>query len=185
MKIVQSFWSGNKKDINNNYGWYSARYNWLSWILSCNQLIKFYDNVELYTDDFGYDVLINKLKLPYTKVHVVLNELDKYHNDLWAIAKIKVYSLQDEPFIHIDGDVFIWDRFPKSFINSNLFAQNLENTTDYYREMWNGISSELKFIPDEMLPFHNNQTNLCANMGIIGGTDIDFFKEYIKNLLNL
>jgi hypothetical protein len=180
MKIVQSFWSGNKKDINNNYGWDKAKYNWVSWILSCNQLIKFYDKVELYTDDFGYDILITKLKLPYTKVHVILNELDHYHSDLWAIAKIKVYSLQDEPFMHVDGDVFIWDKFPDNFINSNLFAQNLENTTDYYRKMWNGISSELEYIPNEMLAFHNGETNLCANMGVIGGSDIEFFKLYAE-----
>ncbi len=178
MKIIQSFWSGNQNNINDGYGWYSPRYNWISWILSCHQLIKYYDNVELYTDDFGYDILINKLQLPYTKVHVVLNELDIYPKDLWAIAKIKVYSLQEEPFIHIDGDVFIWEKFPESFTKSKLIAQNLENTTGYYREMWEEISTSITFIPEELSSFHNGTSNLCCNMGIIGGSDIDFFKEY-------
>lgn len=183
MKIIQSFWSGNQKDFSNNYGWNSYKYNWMSWILSCHQLVRFYDRVELYTDDFGYDILIKKLKLPYTKVHVVLNELDVYPKDLWAIAKIVTYSLQDEPFIHVDGDVFIWEKFPKSLTNGQLFSQNLENTTDYYRSMWNSISPKLQFIPNELMQFHNEITNLSSNMGIVGGNDISFFKKYSSKSL--
>jgi hypothetical protein len=180
MKIIQSFWSGNQKDKNNSYGWLEPKYNWTSWILSCNQLVKYYDQVELYTDDFGFEILINKLQLPYTKVHVVLNELDVYSKDLWAIAKIKVYSLQNEPFIHVDGDVFIWDKFPDDLISSDLITQNLEPTTFYYRRMWGQIFPKLKYLPKELIPFHNAETGLCANMGIIGGNDLVFIKEFAK-----
>ena len=107
MKIVQSFWSGSQKEFTNSYGWFSYKYNWMSWILSCHQLAKHHKEVELYTDQFGYDILIKKLQLPYTKVHVVLDELNHYNKDLWAIAKIKTFQLQKEPFLHVDGDVFV------------------------------------------------------------------------------
>lgn len=180
MKIIQSFWSGNQNNINDSYGWCSPRYNWMSWILSCHQLVNYYNEVELYTDDFGYDILINKLQLPYTKVHVILNELDIYPKDLWAISKIKAYSLQEEPFIHIDGDVFIWEKFTEDFLNARLVAQNLENTTEYYRDMWNDISAQITFIPKELSSFHNGTSNLCCNMGVIGGNDIQFFKKYCQ-----
>ncbi len=180
MKIIQSFWSGQNNDIFDNRGWLSYEYHWLGWILSCNQLRKFYDEVELYTDSFGYEILIKKLKLPYTKVHVILDEMKNYPKDLWAIAKIKTYELQDKPFLHIDGDVFIWDKFPDELIAGSLIAQNLENTTDYYREMWNEIAPQLSYIPDEILNYHNNISNLGCNMGIIGGNDIAFFQEYTK-----
>ena len=180
MKIIQSFWSGQNKEIKDNRGWLSYEYHWLGWILSCNQLRKFYDEVELYTDSFGFEILIEKLQLPYTKVHVVLDEMDAYPKDLWAIAKLKTYQLQDEPFIHVDGDVFIWDKFPNDFVSGNLIAQNLENTTDYYREMWNKIAPHLDFIPDEILNYHNGFSNLGCNMGIIGGNDVVFFQEYTK-----
>jgi len=180
VKIIQSFWSGQNNDIFDNRGWLSYEYHWLGWILSCNQLRKFYDEVELYTDSFGYEILIKKLKLPYTKVHVILDEMKNYPKDLWAIAKIKTYELQDKPFLHIDGDVFIWDKFPDELIAGSLIAQNLENTTDYYREMWNEIAPQLSYIPDEILNYHNNISNLGCNMGIIGGNDIAFFQEYTK-----
>jgi len=180
MKIIQSFWSGRLSDIRDNRGWLSYEYHWLGWILSCNQLRKFYDVVELYTDAFGYEILIEKLRLPYTKVHVVLDEVNEYPKDLWAIAKIKTYELQDEPFLHIDGDVFIWNKFPQELMSSSLIAQNLENTTDYYREMWNEIVPHLNFIPGDIYNYHKGLISLGCNMGIIGGNDVDFFREYTK-----
>ncbi|TRX41434.1 DUF6734 family protein [Flavobacterium restrictum] len=180
MKIIQSFWSGNQTDFTNNYGWYNYKYNWLSWILSCHQLVKHHKEVELYTDRFGYDILITKLQLPYTKVHVVLDDLNRYHKDLWAMAKIKTFQMQDEPFLHVDGDVFVWESLTDKFKNANLVTQNLEITTDYYGRMWNDISPNLKYMPSEMANYHNKLSNFACNMGIIGGTDINFFKEYTK-----
>ena len=178
MKIIQSFWGGKNKDITNKYGWSDYRFHWLSWMLSCHQLRKFYNCVELYTDEFGYDILINKLKLPYTKVHVVLDTLNEIPSEIWATAKIYTYSLQDEPFLHVDGDVFIFEPFPEKLMQAGLITQNLEVTTSYYRNMWSKISPHLKFMPSEMQDFHNEVNNLAHNMGIFGGNDIDFLKEY-------
>ncbi len=178
MKIIQSFWSGNQTNFTNNYGWYDYKYNWLSWILSCHQLIKFHKEVELYTDKFGYEILIKKLQLPYTKVHVVLDELNHYNKNLWAIAKIRTFQLQTEPFIHVDGDVFVWESLTDRFENSNLVSQNLEITTDYYRKGWEFIHKQLKFLPTEMNEYHENTSNLACNMGIIGGNNLAFFKHY-------
>lgn len=178
MKIIQSFWAGNiEKATKDSYGWLHPKYNWMSWILSANQLNKFYD-VELYTDKLGYEILIQKLQLPYSKVHVVLDDLNTYHPDLWALAKIKAYSLQQEPFLHVDGDVFIWDQFPEEFSNAELIAQNLEITTEYYENMWEEISPNLEFTPSEMQDYANGSSKLACNMGIVGGSNINFFKEY-------
>lgn len=180
MKIIQSFWSGNQTDFTNNFGWYSYKHNWLSWILSCHQLVKYHKEVELYTDSFGYEILIKKLQLPYTKVHVVLDELNHYNKNQWAVAKIRTFQLQKEPFLHVDGDVFVWESLTDKFENSNLITQNLEVTTDYYRERWKVIFPQLSFLPNEMKDYHENKSNLACNMGIIGGTNLTFFKEYTQ-----
>ncbi|XLS28852.1 DUF6734 family protein [Flavobacteriaceae bacterium M23B6Z8] len=180
MKIIQSFWGGQNKSVTNNQGWIDARYNWLSWILSANQLIKHHEQVELYTDTFGYEILITKLQLPYSKVHVVLDELDRYPSDLWALSKIKTYSLQEEPFLHVDGDVFVWQSLGKLFSASNLCAQNLELATSYYHQMWQGIKPSLKYISSYLKDFTHTVPQYACNMGIIGGTNIDFFKEFCK-----
>ncbi|GGG12588.1 hypothetical protein GCM10011344_11600 [Dokdonia pacifica] len=181
MKIIQSFWTGNIKEITqNNYGWVSSKYNLIGWILSANQLRKYYDRVELYTDALGAEILIDTLQLPYSKVHIVLNELDSYDRDLWAVAKIKTYSLQKEPFLHVDGDVFIWDTFPDDLMKAHLITQNLERTTDYYQSMWSSIEPHLSYIPEEFHDFTNTKNGFACNMGIVGGVDLAFYKYYAE-----
>lgn len=180
MEIIQSFWSKGSNFIDDSSGWLSPKFHWLSWILSANQLVKYHKNVVLYTDQKGKEILVDKLHLPYTKVHVVLDELDKYHKNLWAIGKIKTYQLQDKPFIHVDGDVFVWDKLDRSFQNSQLVTQNLERTTEYYRTMWDNIGQKLHFIPSEISRFNSNINNLACNMGIVGGSNLSFFKEYTE-----
>lgn len=98
MKIIQSFWSGNSTDINKPYGWFSAKYHWIGWILSAHQLSRHHPQAELYTDAYGHEILINILNLPYSKIHVVLDELNGYDENLWALPKIKAYQLQEAPF---------------------------------------------------------------------------------------
>ena len=179
MKIIQSFWTGKINHIrDNSFGWASSKYNLISWILSVNQLRKYYEEVELFTDQLGAEILIDTLKLPYSKVHIVLNELDSYHKDLWAISKIKTYSLQKEPFLHVDGDVFIWNAFPEDLMKANLITQNLERTTAYYRKMWSGIEPNLSYIPEEFNTFNTTKNGFACNMGIVGGVDIEFYTNY-------
>ena len=184
MKIVQSFWSGNNDCLKDGYGWLSPIYHYASWILSCNQLRKHYDDVILVTDRTGYDVLIDKLHLPYTDVIVCLDELSKYNSNLWALAKIKAYSALDEPFIHIDGDVFVWDKFDSCLENHDLIVQNIETTTDYYRTMWNEIRPSISVLPEVMEDYDQNVSHKAYNMGIFGGNDILFVKDYCKQALD-
>lgn len=180
MKIIHSFWSGNQKEIlSHNYAWLKPEYHWLSWILSANQAAKFYP-IELYTDSVGYEILIEKLQLPYTKVHVVLDELNIYHGSLWALPKIKTYSLQKEPFLHIDGDVFIWKKFPEQLLKQKLITQNLEITTKYYGKMWKEISPHLQYTPKEMSNYISGISHFACNMGIVGGKDLEFFDHYTQ-----
>jgi len=180
MKIIQSFWTGGNSNEIPSCGWYSNKYHLLGWILSVNQLVKYYDEVELVTDRFGYELLIEKLQLPYTNVHVVLDELNNYPKDLWALAKIKAYQMQTEPFLHIDGDVFVWERFSDELLNSNLVAQNIETTSDYYRTMWADIRPHLTHLPASMELFDQSIHNKAYNMGIFGGNNIDFLHKYCK-----
>lgn len=180
MKIVQSFWSGNKDCLKDCYGWLSPIYHYASWILSCNQLRKYYDDLLLVTDRAGYDILINKLHLPYTDVIICLDELSKYNSNLWALAKIKAYEILDEPFIHVDGDVFIWEKIDTYLGKHDLITQNIETTTDYYRTMWNEIRPSLDVLPEYIEKYDQYINRKAYNMGIFGGNDIPFIKDYCR-----
>ncbi len=178
MKIVQTFWSGGGDILKDSFGWYSSQHHLLAWALSCLNLKNHYEDVELYTDTNGHEVLINQLKLPYTKVWVVLDELQKYPKELWGLAKVKTYSLQNEPFIHIDSDAFIWSAFGENFHEASLVAQNFEKGTDYYNNKFKEVKKYLKYIPDHFNIDIDDKAVCSCNAGVIGGKDFNFFKKY-------
>lgn len=187
MKIVQSFWSkpSLKKKVNNSDrsmgGWPDKKYNYFSWAFSCLQFKAHYKEVELVTDKKGYDLLINKLELPYTSIKVILDDLNEYNEDLWALGKIYTYSIQSQPFIHADSDVYIWERFDPAFERSSLLAQNIEKGFSYYDDVLSKIYNSFEFIPNALKSFkERNKVTMAINAGIIGGEDIDFFNQYAK-----
>ncbi len=188
MKIIQSYWTkpSLKKDNlhitdRNKGGWLDRKYNYFSWALSCLTFRKFYDEVELFTDKQGAELLITKLKLPYTKVHIVLDALNKYHPDLWALGKLYTYGLQKKPFLHVDGDVYIWNNFEDVLLNGKLIAQNLEKKFNYYEETYKEVQSHFNYIPSTIVNHFNNDKNFSGiNAGIIGGNDLSFIELYVR-----
>lgn len=181
MRIVQTFWCGRANPKEKAYGWPHAEYNLMSWALSCHCLRKYYDDVELYTDSRGYKLLIEELHLPYSKVHVVYDEsLCLPHH--WAYAKMRTYSMQEEPFVHVDGDVYMVKPFPDSFACASLVAQNREIGTVYYREMMNRIldKSEIR-VPEHIVKGIKDDSIASYNMGVFGGTDIGFIRSYCQS----
>lgn len=185
MKIVQSFWSkpGLSDTKINCCGWPQKQYNYFSWQFSALQFCKFYEEVELITDQYGYDLLINKFQIPYTNVKVILDELNDYHPKLFVVGKLLAYQRQDKPFIHADGDVFIWERLPKNLESAGLICQHKEAGNDYnkwYSNVFVEMASKLDYIPAAIwnsLDRHNSVIE-SVNAGIIGGNDIDFFTRY-------
>ena len=152
--------------------------------MSCLQFRKYYDKVELVTDKKGKEIFIDQLKLPYTKVEVVLDDLNDYHPQLWALGKIYCYEMQNEPFIHADGDVFVWERFDKTFEEAPLVAQHLEVGFNYYYRLLNQVKEHFEYISSCLQKdWAENEIVYAYNSGIIGGTDVDLFKEYAQESL--
>ncbi len=185
MKIIHSYWS--KPSIEKGYdrsagGWSDKKYNYMSWALSCLQFKKYYSEVELITDKLGKELLIDKLELPYTSVKVELDQLNDYHSDLWALGKIYAYSIQDKPFMHADGDLFIWKKFDSDLESASLFAQNQELNFPYHFDSVKEMEDNLPYIPvciQEERAINKDDIYGC-NAGIFGGNNISFFKEYTK-----
>jgi hypothetical protein len=195
MRIIQSSWSCNQTDLLiSNSGWLAPEYNLMAWTLSCLQLKQYYPNVVLYCDSVSAKILIDNLQLPYSEVICNLDVLNSYHPQLWALPKIKAYSLQESPFLHVDGDVFIWKKFEDDLMKSNLIAQNIESATNYYENIMLSLEENLVFFPKEIKSERDSKNPILAyNAGIFGGSNVSFFKEYSKkafefvdkNVLNL
>jgi len=183
MKIVHSFWSKPLLDHNlkekKTSPWREPKYFYMSWVLSCLTISRFYNTIELVTDIKGHDLLINKLKLPYNNVKVVLDKLNNYPARLWAIGKIYTYQIQQTPFIHVDGDIFIWKKFEPNIEQSNLIAQNKDTLNGHYKFALSEAKQNKLTIPKAIRDDIAKNPNINAfNAGILGGTNIDFFKKF-------
>ena len=186
MRIIQSSWSCGQSDfINYNGGWVAPEYKLMGWALSCLQLRAFYPEVVLYADSPSAEVLIDTLRLPYSDVVCNLDSLNAFHPQLWALPKIAAYAQQEAPFLHVDSDVFIWEAFDQQLMDSPLIAQNEEEETNYYRDMFEPMDHHFNYFPAEILADREQQQPVRAyNAGILGGQHVSFFTEYTQKALD-
>lgn len=185
MKIIHTFWTKGYKNKHLRGGWLSDKAHFMCWALSCLNAKKIYGTIELYTDTFGYDLLINKFKLPYDKIHLVFDNnrfIESLSPELWSLSKIYTYSLQNEPFIHIDGDFIFWDKID---FNYNIIFQNLEIGLDFYKDSYERLSNDrdinkkLSFSQSLLDDYHDE----AANMGVFGGNNVEFIKKYAQDVI--
>lgn len=179
MRVVQTFWSGGKDPLTNSFGWLTPQHHFMAWALSCLELRKNYDEVFLYTDSAGYAVFAEKLSLPYSKIIIQYDDVE-CHPSHWAYTKLLTYSLQNEPFIHVDGDVFLPKRLKPSIESADLIAQNWEiGTAACYGNMMNNIKEKTSTVLPQFLSNVITANSIPSyNAGVIGGNDLDFIKEY-------
>jgi len=184
MRFLQTFWTGTSAEnpIGIKAGWLSSEYHWMSWALSCLQAKNIFGEINLVTDKKGKEVLIDQLQLPYTTVSIDLEQkLDHYHPALFALAKIYTYSIQTEPFLHLDSDVFIWHKPDDSFLRAPLMAQNIDKNLGLYPETLNEINKHFTYIPSVFLKENYERKDIYAsNAGLLGGSDLTFIKEYCR-----
>lgn len=182
MKFIQTFHFGKSEDpFQKSFGWVSPQYHLMSWALSCLQLNATYKNIELYASSNAAKLILDTLELPYSNVHITHDNFYMPDKQLWALAKIFTYSLQEEPFIHLDGDVFLFDKLPPSLLNSELIAQNFEEATGYYTSAQMELMKFLSFFPDCVAAdFHSGIPISAVNAGILGGKNVAFIKEYAE-----
>lgn len=114
--------------------------------MSCLKLKKFYETVNLHTDNTDIALLRDELGLPYSNVFNDYSEL-KCPPHLWAKSKLLTFVKQSASFLHVDGDVFIWRKFNDTLMSSGLIAQNLEIGTQYYKNAFLPLLNELTNIP--------------------------------------
>lgn len=134
MQAVHSFWSKPMLQAGDQKcGWYDEEAHWCSWVLSFMLAREHFPETVLVTDALGKRILVDALELPYSSVDVSLDSLADYDHRLWVLGKIRAYarvSLLDRPFIHLDGDVFLWKKPPQSFLETELFCQSPEEVDE-------------------------------------------------------
>ncbi len=191
MNFIQTYYPIEPKGLENTCGFLTPEFHWMSWALSCLQIKKFYDKVILYTNDEGKHILIDQLQLPYTDVVVEHNHFKMPHKLLFGLVKIFTYSLQKEPFVHVDSDFYLWSSIPKNVLQAELFAQNPEidktqngNVQAYIAEIdkMYKYKYNMRFFENIKEKTTQNGHIVADNMGIFGSNDIDFVQDYCRKV---
>lgn len=184
MKIIQSCWFNDVTKLDG--GWLSTKYHLMSWCLSSISYKRFYPELSLITDFLGKEILIDQLGLPYNNYSIEHEYSKPIIQNLWVLRKIHAYSIQTEPFIHVDGDTYLFKPFDDNLINSPLIAQNLEFDHPYYVKGYDEIKKYCHYIPSYLNQKLDGKIS-AVNAGILGGNEFLFFqlfKKEVDNFLN-
>lgn len=181
-KILYSFYTKNNTE-NSYIGYINKETAYSIWTLSVLNSLKFFESVELETDDFGYEILIKNLKLPFTKVTLNLNTIPNKFENIWTIGKIYTYKNQIEPFIHIDLDYVLFNNFNLNFLNSNLGVEHKENSgfySMYYKYKVEKLNNVFKVLPKNW-----NNINYSVSLGVYLCNDLVFNMHYVNSVFNI
>ena len=157
-------------------------------LLSVVSSSKHFDRCELYCNERALSLIKEDGRgFPFTKIVICHNELETWlmpHN--WAYTKIHTYSLQEEPFVHIDCDVIICDGLPPQILKSKFIFQQKEITQwgdlYFYKTAFDDAVS-LNILPKEIKKF----PDFAFNMGLFGCLDKNFLpvlKSYCLSARN-
>jgi hypothetical protein len=182
MNFIQTFRLHKQADpFQSSFGWLSPEYHLMGWALSCLQVKKFYNNITLYASTNTAKLLIDTLELPYTNVRITHDNIYMPDERLWALSKIHTYALQTQPFIHLDGDVFLFDKLPSHLLSAELVVQNIEMATGYYTSTQNELIRHFTFFPDCVYKdFCSGIPISAVNAGLLGGQHCTFINAYAE-----
>lgn len=191
MRAVWSFWSKPFEAYKGRI-WREPQHHLLAWGLSLRLARQHFAETQLVTDSAGKEMLVDLLGLKFDNVSTELDQLRDADPGWWALGKLKAYSLQDRPFVHIDTDVFLWRPLPARLIAAPVFAQCPENHP--LQNAWCG-PRHIEYLFDRhklSLPVEwqwassrNTTWFREENCGILGANNIDFIRHYAQTALNM
>jgi hypothetical protein len=190
VRAVWSYWS-KPFATRTSWPWREPVHHLLAWGLSLRLARSHYPDTVLVTDTPGRALLVDELGLTFGSVCTALDELTGADPAFWMLGKLLAYSLQDEPFVHLDTDVFLWRPLPPWLVASPVFAQHRDDysVTDGCgpRVIEEAFASHGLALPAEWQWFRSLSARSYheANCGVLGGTNPGLLREYARLALDL
>lgn len=148
--------------------------------LSAATIAKHYPEFRFLTDDAGMHMAV-ECKFPYTKIESV-GESFSSNEVFWVHSKLQSYQC-DEPFLHFDNDLFLWDSLPDFAHKAEVLAFHGESTLwPLYEDMLNKLQT-VKHFPKLQDIYFANRTPI--NMAVFGGNNVKVIQQYSKEVLNI
>lgn len=133
---------------------------------SLNRSLKITPNVEIWGDIEGKEYLQSH----GCEVNFVVVDYDQYtwNKGYWNFPKLITYSLQEEPFLHLDFDVVLFDR--PTNLSADIVCEKIRPIGDL-------TALERDYLP---LAIKENYHPCIICSGILGGNNIKVFKKLLE-----
>lgn len=183
MKGVYSFWSKPYyASLEKGFAGFNTEQDFRdSFALSLRCLRKSVEKVQLVTDTRGYELLVGRFGFQFDAVSLALNDIsDAIPSDMWMFGKLKAYSIQCEPFMHIDFDLYFLKPLSNLYRHASIVTQSVEwfSQYDYPRRM--PLLDRLGDLPEFTQVFDGvpMQNRYAYNVGMIGGQYWEAIRDY-------
>lgn len=146
--------------------------------ISAYCLKKNFGEVHLITDSKSKPYFMD---IPWTSVSTSLDQVPTDFPHVWSLSKLYAFreiASRGEPFIHTDNDAFLWKGLPERLRKAEVFGQHPENVVDYRYDPWKFYAN----CPNKHI-FEVSCPPTAINVGIVGGTNVEFFKDYSKSAI--
>ena len=190
MRAVWSFWT-KPFHAHHRRVWLSDLHHLLAWVLSVETARRHYADTALVTDEPGARLLVDRLGLRFDHVSTELAELGDADPQWWVLGKLWAYRAQDDPFLHLDNDVFLWSPLPDVLTEAPVFAQNPEwfpiaDGSWYRPDIYDkAIRAAKGWVPDEWSSYLVAGRNRAVCCGFLGGNAVDFLRYYAETAIRM
>lgn len=151
-------------------------------MVACTYLSVMYSHnwareVELVTDKAGYELLVEKYKIPYSNVVVCLDELNDVSKLHWSLGKMKACAIQEKPFMHQDNDVIWFKPPPKRVRSAPSLFQNLEHE-HFHHKYYKCMMDHADMFFEKKKPFVDYKTLNAVNCGVMAFNDLSAINDW-------
>jgi hypothetical protein len=191
MKAIYTLQIGKNAWRNNEYCGYRCKEELLDSLLLSTRIASWHFNkVQLYCDNEAAQIIKEDGRDFPIETIACLDELSWVHEHNWSYSKVYVYSLQKEPFVHIDIDAFLWDGLCDELLQKKFIFQQMEYVSNaaytFYKDTY-AEAKQLNLLP----PAIEYQAPYAMNCALFACTDtaylflikeyFDVVNDYVKN----
>jgi hypothetical protein len=116
-------------------------------------------------------------EIPYDEIVDFKHDyIQEFSPSFWSISKLLAMSEINEPFLHIDHDLFLFKTFYEDFLNQNVIYFHDEF---YYDNLIESFQKDFELQPKNIINFKNSSKN-CA---LIGGQNYKILNKISKEIL--
>jgi hypothetical protein len=147
--------------------------------LSVRLASRHFDRIELVTDTPGANYA-ERLGIPFDSVSTDLDRISDISPKLWCYGKMEAYRLQEEPFAHLDFDIFIKRRidFDRLFPDKSAAFFMWEHA-DLYKGLYARAVRSCEALRCPRPP-RWGAPSAAANAGIVVGLDLDRIRQWCE-----